>query len=116
VHLLGYRTDVPALLAAVDLVVHPARYEAYGLAVHEALCCGVPAIVTASAGVAARYSPDIRHLLLGDPDSSAELGRCLRQWRDTAEDTREHVLALSHILRRRTWDDMARDFVAAVAR
>ena len=28
---LGYRTDVPALIAAADVMVHPARYEAYGL-------------------------------------------------------------------------------------
>jgi len=30
---LGYRTDVADLMAAADVLVHPARYEAYGLAV-----------------------------------------------------------------------------------
>jgi glycosyltransferase involved in cell wall biosynthesis len=116
VHVLGYRTDIPALMAAVDVVVHPARYEAYGLAVHEALCCGVPAIVSTSAGVAARYPSDIHHLLLADADSSAELERRLRHWRGTADECRAKVLALSAVLRARTWDDMARDFVTAVAR
>ena len=51
---LGFRSDVPEILAALDALVHPARYEAYGLSVHEALCRGVPAIVSASAGVAER--------------------------------------------------------------
>ena len=39
--------------------MHPARYEAYGLAVHEALCRGLPALVSASAGVAERYPADL---------------------------------------------------------
>ena len=47
--------DVPEILAALDGLVHPARYEAYGLSVHEALCRGVPSIVSASAGIAERY-------------------------------------------------------------
>ena len=43
----GYRFDMPAVFAALDVLVHPARYEAYGLSVHEALCRGVPAFVSA---------------------------------------------------------------------
>ena len=50
IHFLGFRTDVSSLLAAADVLVHPARYEAYGLGVHEAICQGVPAIVTSAAG------------------------------------------------------------------
>ena len=82
VRFLGYRTDVPALMAAADLMVHPARYEAYGLGVHEALCCGVPAVVSASAGVAERFPHDLRPLLLQDVESVAELTSRLRTWRD----------------------------------
>lgn len=111
---LGYRTDVPAILAAADLLVHPARYEAYGLAVHEALCCGVPAIVSASAGVASRYSAELRGLLLEDPDSAGELERRLVEWRGGRDALRARTAALATVLRRRTWDDMAREFVASV--
>ena len=57
---LGFREDVPKILAAVDAIVHPARYEAYGLSVHEAICRGVPAVVSRSAGVAELYPPDWR--------------------------------------------------------
>ena len=46
VQFLGFRGDVPAVLAACDLLVSPARYEPYGLNVHEALCCGLPALVS----------------------------------------------------------------------
>jgi glycosyltransferase involved in cell wall biosynthesis len=35
---LGFSREVPLILAACDALVAPSRYEAYGLAVHEALC------------------------------------------------------------------------------
>ena len=108
---LGYRTDVPALMAAADLIVHPARYEAYGLGVHEALCCGVPAVVSASAGVAERFPDDLRPLLLQEVESVAELTSRLRTWRDAMDSFRNRAVAFSAALGARTWDDMSRDIV-----
>jgi glycosyltransferase involved in cell wall biosynthesis len=110
VRFLGYRDDMPDLLAACDLLVHPARYEAYGLAVHEALCRGVPAIVSASAGVAERYPADLSGLLLQDVESAEELSARLLAWRDDRS-VRDRVGAFAAELRRRTWDDMAADIV-----
>src|SRR5262249_41050288 len=52
IRFLGFRSDVPELLRACDALVSPTRYEAYGLVVHEALCAGVPALVSAASGVA----------------------------------------------------------------
>ena len=63
----GFRTDVPEIVAALDALVHPARYEAYGLSVREALCRGVPAIVSASAGIAEQYPSQLGDLLIADP-------------------------------------------------
>jgi glycosyltransferase involved in cell wall biosynthesis len=109
VEFLGYRSDVPSLMAAADLVVHPARYEAYGLAVHEALCCGVPAVVSASAGVAERLPEDLRSLLLQDVESAAELAGRLLTWRGAKDDFRQRTLRFGATLRERNWDDMSRD-------
>src|SRR5262249_56896294 len=67
VRFLGFRRDVPDMLRAVDALVAPTRYEAYGLGVHEALCCGLPAFVTATAGVAQRFPPELADLLLPQP-------------------------------------------------
>ncbi len=111
---LGYRTDVPALIAAADVVVHPARYEAYGLAVHEALCCGVPALVSTSAGIAERFPDDLRPLLLDEVDSAAELAARLRTWRASRDRFRERAVVFSGALASRSWDDMSREFVAMV--
>ena len=104
---LGFRDDVPAVLAALDGVVHPARYEAYGLAVHEALCRGVPALVSATAGVAEHYPPALADLLIGNPDDREEIRTRLQMWRRDLERWRAAVVPVSASLRARTWDAMA---------
>jgi glycosyltransferase involved in cell wall biosynthesis len=51
VHLLPPRGDVPALLDAADLLVHPARFEGMPLVVLEAMARGVPIIATRVSGI-----------------------------------------------------------------
>jgi glycosyltransferase involved in cell wall biosynthesis len=114
IQFLGFRADVPVVLAACDLLVSPARYEPYGLNVHEALCCGLPALVSASAGVAERYPPGLRGLLLPDPEDDAELARRLLAWRDDPAAAAAAVAPLGHALRARTWDHCAAEIVRIV--
>jgi glycosyltransferase involved in cell wall biosynthesis len=104
---LGVRRDVPELLRGCDLLVSPTRYEAYGLNVHEALCCGLPALVSASAGVAERYPAELSGLLLPDPDDPADLAERLRAWRAGRPALAPALSAFSDRLRATTWDDMA---------
>ena len=105
---LGHTDRVFSLLAGVDLLVSPSRYESYGLNVQEALCRGIPAIVTATAGVAERYPDDWRPMLLQDPNSVEELALLLRRWRDQASDWGSRAVCLSERIRSYTWNDMAK--------
>jgi UDP-glucose:(heptosyl)LPS alpha-1,3-glucosyltransferase len=50
VRFLGPRDDVPLLLAAADILLHPALTETAGNAILEGLVAGVPVIVSESAG------------------------------------------------------------------
>jgi glycosyltransferase involved in cell wall biosynthesis len=50
VRFLGWREDVAALLAAVDMLVCPSRYEPLGNVVIEAWAAGVPVAASASVG------------------------------------------------------------------
>lgn len=111
IHFLGFRRDVSTVLTACDALVGPARYEAYGLGVQEALCCGLPALVTRTAGVAERYPPELHDLLIPDPDDAADLAKRLRDWRARAETYRAAVASLSQRLRAHTWDHMAAQIV-----
>jgi len=109
VRFLGFRSDVPDVLAACDALVAPTRYEAYGLGVQEALCTGLPALVSATAGVAERYPSALTELLLDDPDNAGALEASLRNWRGHHERLRQSVSALAGQLRSRTWQVMAED-------
>lgn len=111
---LGFQADVRQVLWAADAIVSPTRYEAYGLAVQEALCCGLPALVSADAGVAERMSDALRPLLLPHPDDAADLASRLRAWRAGMDDYRGAAMALSERLREWTWDDMAARMVELV--
>lgn len=112
IRFLGFRSDVPDVLAACDALVAPTRYEAYGLGVQEALCTGIPAIVSADAGVAERYPAELSELLLQDPTNVGALEERLRHWRDRRDRLGEATFALSQHLRQRTWQVMARDVAA----
>jgi len=116
IEFLGFRRDVPTLLSAADLLVAPTRYEAYGLGVHEALCAGLPALVSRSAGVAERYPATLRGLLLDDPDDVEGLVRALESWREHEATWAPHVTALSEKLRAWSWDDMAASLVQVMER
>ncbi|MEO8076518.1 MAG: glycosyltransferase family 4 protein [Acidobacteriota bacterium] len=111
---LGFRNDVSRVLAAADALVHPARYEAYGLGVHEALCRGLPAIVSAAAGVAELYPADLSDLLIQDVEDTTEIAERLHRWRGDMAGSAARVRAFADRLRSRTWADMSADIRLAV--
>ena len=115
VRFLGFREDIAQVMAASDVLVHPARYEAYGLGVHEALCRAVPAIVARDAGVAEIYPEDLRDLLVDDVESVEEIASRIRRWREGAAGLESRMTSFANRLRARTWDVMAAEFVERVS-
>ncbi|WNG62534.1 glycosyltransferase family 4 protein [Archangium gephyra] len=114
IQFLGFRTDVARLLAGCDALVAPTRYESYGLGVVEALCTGLPAFVSRGAGVAERYPPSLRPLLLEDPEDARALAEALAGWASRRESVRAELPAVSELLRREDWRYMAERFVSCV--
>jgi glycosyltransferase involved in cell wall biosynthesis len=114
VRFLGFRSDVSRILRVVDCFVAPTRYEPYGLAVQEAICVGVPAIVSESAGVSERYPEGLRGLLLRNPDDPLELAERLRAWKTDEAWYRASFKDFGCDLRRRSWDDMADEILELV--
>ena len=111
IQMIGFTERVADMLAAVDVLVSPVRYEAYGLNVHEALCCDLPAIVSASAGIAERYPAALFDLILRDPNDVDELVERLLGWRSRNDLWKELVKPFGAELRDRKWRAMARDLV-----
>ncbi|MFA5687651.1 MAG: glycosyltransferase [Kiritimatiellales bacterium] len=73
----GVQTDIPALMSAADLLIHPARNEAAGMVLLESLICGLPVLCSKNCG----YAPYIRDadagIILHEPFSQQELNRQL---------------------------------------
>jgi glycosyltransferase involved in cell wall biosynthesis len=114
VRFLGFRGDIEAAIAAADVLVHPARYEAYGLGVHEAICRGIPAIVSGCAGIAERYPPAMRDLLIEGAIDAATIAEALWRWRSEADAWASRCEAFAASLRARSWDTMSAEIAALV--
>jgi glycosyltransferase involved in cell wall biosynthesis len=114
VRLIGFSQQVKDYLKAADVLISPTHYDAYGLGVHEALCCGLPAFVTRSAGVAERYPKELNDLLLNDPPNADDLVQRLKRWRANIDDYKARVASFGEQLRQRAWTDMAREIVELI--
>lgn len=107
VHIVPPREDVEALYRAIDLYVHPAHFEEFGMCVIEAMASGVPTLTATQVGAAERIQGPARELLLNSPDPgliAARIGLCLEN-SDCRVVLRDAGLAAA---RGCTWEDNVR--------
>ena len=74
IHLLGWRRDVPRVMAALDVLVLTSRWEGLPRVVPEAIACGVPVVATLVDGTAEilRDGDNALACAAGDVDGLAE--------------------------------------------
>lgn len=82
VHHIGQQSDVGRVHAAGDVFVLPTKYEAFCLAVVEALASGLPVVTTSVAGAGDLVQPGVNGLLQHDPSDVAELAGLLARVAD----------------------------------
>ncbi len=75
---LGYREDVPAILAAADIFALPSHFEGLPMSVIEAMLCGLPVVATAIRGPREQVV-DSETGFLVPPRSVAPLAAALRR-------------------------------------
>jgi len=83
VSFLGGRDDIPDLLLAADVLVHPARNEAAGIVLLEALVAGLPVVATAACGYAHHIEAAGAGLVLPEPFGQDALDAALTQMLDS---------------------------------
>lgn len=71
VKLLGFRGDVPYLIAGIDLLAHPARVEGFGYALVEAMAGGKPVIAAATSSIPEIVADGKTGLLFPPEDGAA---------------------------------------------
>ena len=109
-------TFVARVLWGCDALVLPSRYEGYGRPVQEALCCGVPALVSRASGIAEQYPAELADLIIPDAEDVADLAARLRRWRMAATAWREQIRPFAAALRDHTWRRMAEQIVGLAER
>ena len=82
VKLAGVRHDVPALMTAADVLLHPARVENTGLTLLEGLGCGLPVLCTAACGYANYISESTGGTVLNEPFSQEQMNEALAEMLD----------------------------------
>ena len=73
VHFVGFQKEVYACLAAMDIYVHPALMEGFGIAVLEAMAMGKPVVASRVGGIPEVVQDGVTGILVppGDPDPLA---------------------------------------------
>lgn len=74
---LGYRSDVPRLLASADLFIFPTHYEGHPSALLEAMAYGLPVIASDASSIP-EIIEDMKHGLLCRTDDSCSLLEAIR--------------------------------------
>ncbi len=78
VRLLGYRTDIPAILAAADIFALPSHFEGLPMSVIEAMHTGLPVVATSIRGPREQVVDSVTGLLV-PPASVAPLAAALNR-------------------------------------
>jgi glycosyltransferase involved in cell wall biosynthesis/GT2 family glycosyltransferase len=84
VRFLGFRDDIPELMAAADVLVHPSRLDVTGQVILEAIVNGLPCVVTGLCGFAEHVEKSGAGIVLPEPFSQNELDAALARMRDPA--------------------------------
>jgi len=113
VRYVGTVDDVALYHAAADVFVLPTQYEAFALAIVEALASGLPVITTDVPGASDLITPGINGLLLSKPEDSRELAGLLQQAMDSADRTRWSENAAASVVGLE-WKTLLSRFEAAV--
>lgn len=82
VEFLGGRDDIADLMLAADLLIHPARDEAGGIVLLEALAAGLPVVATDVCGYAQHVAAARAGIVLPSPFSQEQLDRAVMRYID----------------------------------
>jgi UDP-glucose:(heptosyl)LPS alpha-1,3-glucosyltransferase len=85
VHLIPYRSEIMPLLSAADFMIHPARLEAAGQVIVEALLAGTPAIVSKVCGYASEIERHRAGIVLPEPFAPNDLVTAIASLTDSLD-------------------------------
>jgi glycosyltransferase involved in cell wall biosynthesis len=116
VHWLGYRSDVPRVLKALDVLVLPSRVEGAPNVVLEAMAAGTAVLATAVSGTPELVRNGLEARLVPPRDPDALAAAMVEMATDAALRARLAAAARERVLREFTIDGMLDRYEALFAR
>jgi glycosyltransferase involved in cell wall biosynthesis len=110
VRFLGFRRDLPDLMAVADLVVLPSVAEAFGLVVAEALYLGTPVVATRVGGIPEIVDDGLDGVLVPPADSAALAAAVSSLLRDPERRHRLAAAGRAKVVARFRFEDMVRAY------
>lgn len=88
IHVLGYRDDIPQLMAGADILVHPSHREGFSRVVTEAMAAGLPIVASPVGGIPDRVTDGEQGYLIkqGDAEQLAAHLETLLESRELREE------------------------------
>src|SRR5262249_41094991 len=108
IQFLGFRNDVPDLMAAADLLVLPSVAEAFGLVLAEALYLGTPVVATRVGGIPEIVTDGVDGILVPPADSQALADALLDLLHDPERRRRMAGAGRQKVVERFRFEDMVR--------
>lgn len=115
VRFAGFRADLPRLLPGLDLLAHPARREGLGVALLEAMSCGVPVVAAPSGGVVDILTSGVEGLLVPLADARAWVDAIGSLLADSARRSRMGAAGRARVRREHSPELMAERYMALYA-
>jgi glycosyltransferase involved in cell wall biosynthesis len=115
VSFLGFRKDIPDLIAAADLLVLPSVAEAFGLVLAEATHLGTPVVATRVGGIP-EIIEDGKNGVLVEPSSSLALSQAIASLLNDPGRRHEITQARRESVERFRFEDMVRSYESVYRR
>jgi glycosyltransferase involved in cell wall biosynthesis len=110
VHILGFRDDMPNLLAAADVFAMPSLWEGLPLALLEAMAVGKPIVASATSGIPEAVTAEREGLLTAPGDVTALAAALERVLRDAPLRERLGAAAMARVATEFSFDSMVRAY------
>jgi len=115
VSFLGFRKDIPDLMAAADVLVLPSVAEAFGLAAAEALHLGTPVVATKAGGIP-EIIEDGKNGVLVEPANSEALSKGIADLLNDPDRRQYMALGRGKSVERFGFEDMVRSYESIYVR
>jgi UDP-glucose:(heptosyl)LPS alpha-1,3-glucosyltransferase len=112
VRFLPPRGDVEFYYAAADAYAGPSLQDSYSMPPAEAMACGMPVIVSASAGVSEIITHEVDGLILDDATDSERLASMIRRLCEDREFRERLAMRANQSAQQYTWESNGRELAA----